>query len=168
MVGILRTSLDAALPSKGAAAGGDSGDGSKSLDAALPSKGIAAGGDSGDGSDGSTPLPPEVLKGAAAPRDEGGAVPAAVREAVVQRARCGQADYVLEEAADFQGQPFRKCKPALKLVGVDNPQVGGGGEMAISPSWSLPGVPPSCLCAWLLLCSSLEMKRGGVHPYSAR
>lgn len=98
MVGIPRESADAALPSKGAAAG----DGS----------------DSGSG--------------------EGGAVAAAVREAVVQRARCGHAEYVEEEAADFQGQPFRKCKPAMKLVGADNPQVGAEGR-PIGCNWCYRG-----------------------------
>jgi hypothetical protein len=118
MVGILWDSLDTALPPKSAAAAA-----------------AAAGGGGGGGRDGSggggAQLPPQGgAEGAAAHRGGSGAVPEAVREAVVQRARRGQAEYVEEEADDFQGQPFRKCKPLLKLVGVDNPQVGGGGGLA--------------------------------------
>ncbi|KAL4420681.1 hypothetical protein ABPG75_010337 [Micractinium tetrahymenae] len=46
---------------------------------------------------------------------------AAAAAALVQRAREAEPEYVEEEGRDFQGQPFTKCKPLLKLAGVNNP-----------------------------------------------
>ncbi|PSC71792.1 lactoylglutathione lyase [Micractinium conductrix] len=51
----------------------------------------------------------------------GAQAPPEVKEAAVEAARARGPEYEEEEGRDFQGQPFTKCKPLLKLLGVTNP-----------------------------------------------
>ncbi|KAL4451397.1 hypothetical protein ABPG77_009469 [Micractinium sp. CCAP 211/92] len=53
--------------------------------------------------------------------------------AAVQRAREHEAEYVEEEGRDFQGQSFTKCKPLLKLFGVNNPSFTEADEVCGPP-----------------------------------
>ncbi|PRW20252.1 lactoylglutathione lyase [Chlorella sorokiniana] len=66
----------------------------------------------------------------------------ALADQIVQRAREGGAqgepDYEEQEAHDFSGQAFVKCKPLMKLVGEDNPQVLGFREIP-RPDLGFPG-----------------------------
>lgn len=60
-----------------------------------------------------------------------------------------------EMALDFQGQQFQKCKPLLKVVGVDNPQ---------ARLWWVPGARSCCWGVRQAPGAQQQSMAGSSHP----